>query len=316
MKTENKIKVLLIGHGYWGPNLARNIDNSNDYNLIAICDSNKKNLKHVKKIYPKIKVHENFKKAITQNEIDLVVIATPTKTHYQIGKYALQNNKHILIEKPITLNLQELKSLYVLANKVKKEIFVDYPFLFSGASEYLQQVIFSNVYGRPYSLEFVREQAPIRNDCNVLWDLGIHDISILNYFFKKDLKIRNNIKFNNFNKKNYDSINLFLQTNDNIDIQIKNAWVSPIKIRKITIRFKEVTIICDENEPIHKVVIYKKVSKNHWNYKRELPSIDLREPLGKLLNYIYLVIKNKKKNYLINKKLNMKITQLLEKVDK
>ena len=76
------------------------------------------------------------------------------------------------------------------------------------------------------------------------------------------------------------------------------------------------TIICNENEPIHKIEIYKKILKNHRSYKRDLPGVDLREPLGKLLNYVFLVIKNKKKNNLINKKLNLKITKLLEKVDK
>ena len=316
MKIKNKVNVLLIGYGYWGPNLARNIDNSNDYNLISICDSSKKQFSKIKKIYPKVKILDDYKKAIMQTGINLVVIATPTKTHYQIAKYALQNDKHILVEKPITQSSKELRSLYKIADKKKKEIFVDYPFLFSGASEYLKKMISSNKYGKPYSLEFIREQAPIREDCNVLWDLGIHDISILNYFFDKDLTIENKIKNHNFTKKNYDSINLFLHINNNINIQIKSAWMSPTKIRIIKVRFKEVTIICNENEPIHKIEIYKKILKNHRSNKRDLPGVDLREPLGKLLNYVFLVIKNKKKNNLINKKLNLKITKLLEKVDK
>ena len=120
MKIKNKINVLLIGYGYWGPNLARNIDNSNDYNLISICESNKKNFLEIKKTYPKVKILDDYKKAIIQNGINLVVIATPTKTHYQIAKYALQNDKHILVEKPITQSLKELTSLYKIADKKKK----------------------------------------------------------------------------------------------------------------------------------------------------------------------------------------------------
>ena len=120
MKIKNKINVLLIGYGYWGPNLARNIDNSNDYNLISIFESNKKNFLEIKKTYPKVKILDDYKKAIIQNGINLVVIATPTKTHYQIAKYALQNDKHILVEKPITQSLKELTSLYKIADKKKK----------------------------------------------------------------------------------------------------------------------------------------------------------------------------------------------------
>ena len=130
MKIKNKVNVLLIGYGYWGPNLARNIDNSNDYNLISICDSNKKNFLEIKKIYPKVKILDDYKKAIIQTGINLVVIATPTKTHYQIAKYALQNDKHILVEKPITQSLKELTSLYKIAGIKKKKFLLIIHFCF------------------------------------------------------------------------------------------------------------------------------------------------------------------------------------------
>ena len=130
MKIKNKVNVLLIGYGYWGPNLARNIDNSNDYNLISICDSSKKQFSQIKKIYPKVKILEDYKKAIMQTGVNLVVIATPTKTHYEIAKYALQNDKHILVEKPITQSSKELRSLYKIADKKKKKFLLIIHFCF------------------------------------------------------------------------------------------------------------------------------------------------------------------------------------------
>lgn len=317
MKIEKKINVVLIGYGYWGPNLARNIDNSDNFNLIGICDINKKNLLKAKKKYPKIKIFKDYKKAIKKEKIELVAIASPTSTHYKIAKFSLNNNKNILVEKPITLKLKDLNSLYKISEKVKKNIFVDYPFLFSGATELIKKIITTKKFGNPYSVEFIREQAPIKSDSSVFWDLGIHDISILYHIFKENFIIQDKFKYFNFNKKIFDTANIFLKSKKkNIHINIKNAWVAPTKIRVIKIRFKNIMIVCDENEPIHKVIIYKKFSNNHWDYKRELPKVDLGEPISKLLNYTFKVIRKKGDNNLISKKFNLKVTKLMEKVEK
>lgn len=317
MKIEKKINVILIGYGYWGPNLARNINNSDNFNLIGICDINKKNLLKAKKKYPKINIFKDYKKAIKKEKIELVAIASPTSTHYKIAKFSLNNNKNILVEKPITLKLKDLNSLYKISEKVKKNIFVDYPFLFSGATELIKKIITTKKFGNPYSVEFIREQAPIKSDSSVFWDLGIHDISILYHIFKENFIIQDKFKYFNFNKKIFDTANIFLKSvKKNIHINIKNAWVAPTKIRVIKIRFKNIMIVCDENEPIHKVIIYKKFSNNHWDYKRELPKVDLGEPISKLLNYIFKVIRKKGDNNLISKKFNLKVTKLMEKVEK
>ena len=317
MKIEKKINVILIGYGYWGPNLARNINNSDNFNLIGICDINKKNLLKAKKKYPKINIFKDYKKAIKEEKIELVAIASPTSTHYKIAKFSLNNNKNILVEKPITLKLKDLNSLYKISEKVKKNIFVDYPFLFSGATELIKKIITTKKFGNPYSVEFIREQAPIKSDSSVFWDLGIHDISILYHIFKENFIIQDKFKYFNFNKKIFDTANIFLKSvKKNIHINIKNAWVAPTKIRLIKIRFKNIMIVCDENEPIHKVIIYKKFSNNHWDYKRELPKVDLGEPISKLLNYIFKVIRKKGDNNLISKKFNLKVTKLMEKVEK
>ena len=317
MKIEKKINVILIGYGYWGPNLARNINNSDNFNLIGICDINKKNLLKAKKKYPKINIFKDYKKAIKKEKIELVAIASPTSTHYKIAKFSLNNNKNILVEKPITLKLKDLNSLYKISEKIKKNIFVDYPFLFSGATELIKKIITTKKFGNPYSVEFIREQAPIKSDSSVFWDLGIHDISILYHIFKENFIIQDKFKYFNFNKKIFDTANIFLKSvKKNIHINIKNAWVAPTKIRVIKIRFKNIMIVCDENEPIHKVIIYKKFSNNHWDYKRELPKVDLGEPISKLLNYIFKVIRKKGDNNLISKKFNLKVTKLMEKVEK
>ena len=174
----------LIGFGYWGQKLARNFQNSELFNIISICDNKKKNLKIAKKNYPSINYYNDYKSAIRNNSINLVIISSPTITHFKIAKFALHNSKNVLVEKPLSLSLSQVINLNRIASKKRKMIFVDYPFLFSGTIKFLKKVISSKRYGEIIEIESFREQAPIRKDTNVIWDLGTHDISILTYRLK------------------------------------------------------------------------------------------------------------------------------------
>ena len=188
------LKVALIGYGYWGTKLARNFQNLEFFNLVTIADKEPKNLLLAKKNYPLTKVFKNYKKAIKNNTIDLVIISSPTITHYKISKFALENSKHVLVEKPLSLSLKEVKKLNKIANNKKKLIFVDYPFLFSGTINFIKKIINKGTYGRILEIESFREQAPIRKDVNVIWDLCTHDISILTYLLKANPRSIHTIK--------------------------------------------------------------------------------------------------------------------------
>ena len=127
-------KVAIIGYGYWGPKLARNIQNSNDFQIDFIIDSSKKNLLNAKKNFPLSKLLNNYRKLDT-SKVDLVVISTPTKSHYQLAEYFLKYT-NVLIEKPLSLNKFNVKKLEKISKKYKKKLIVDYPFIFSGSIEY------------------------------------------------------------------------------------------------------------------------------------------------------------------------------------
>ena len=142
-----KIKVSLVGYGYWGPKLARNFQNSNFFNLVSIIDTSGKNLKKAKKDFPLAQISKNYNDILKTQNISLVVIASPTKTHFKIAKFALENKKHILVEKPLSISLKEVKRLESLARKNKVLLFVDYPFLFSGSIRYMKKIIDTKKYG-------------------------------------------------------------------------------------------------------------------------------------------------------------------------
>ena len=306
----------LIGYGYWGRKLARNFQNSRFFDIVSIADKKYKNLVLAKKTYPLIKYFKDYKRAIKDVSINLTIISSPTSTHFKIAKYALENSKHILVEKPLSLSLDEVKKLNKIAKINKRMIFVDYPFLFSGSINFLKKVIDEKKYGKILEIESYREQGPVRKDANVIWDLGTHDISILTYLLKKQPYKIQTIKKKNFKNSLCDTAYINLKYKNNLNVLIKNSWVSPTKIRLIKIKFENAILYSDENESLYKVKIYKNKLKKDWGkYNLEIPEIDLNEPLAKMVNYIFYAIKNNN-NYLFNDKFNEKVTYLLEKINK
>ena len=307
--------VCLIGHGYWGEKLARNFNNSEFFNLVSIVDIKKRNLNLAKKKYPSIDLNKNYIDAIKNSLLDLVIIATPTSTHFKIAQFALENDKHILVEKPLSLSLLEVKKLNKIAKRKKRHIFVDYPFLFSGTVNFIKKIIDKKEYGNILQIESYREQAPVRRDANVIWDLCTHDISILNFLIKKLPDKIKAIKKKNLKKFPADQAYVNLKYKNNLNVFIKNSWLSPKKIRLIIIKFERAVLYCDENESIYKIKIYKNKSKKDLNnFDLKIPKIDLTEPLFKLAKYIFYSIKNNN-NHLFKNSFNEKITTLLEKIN-
>jgi len=306
-----KIKVSLIGYGYWGPKLARNFQNSDFFNLVSIIDTSQKNLTKAKKDFPLVRTDKNYKDIIKIKNISLVIISTPTKTHVEIAKFAINQNKHVLVEKPLSLSLNDVTKLENLAKKNKKLLFVDYPFLFSGSINYIKKIIDTNKYGNLIEIESFREQAPIRKDCNVVWDLGVHDISILYYLLNKKPKNLKSIKIKNINSHLADTAYLNLIYKNKLNVFIKNSWISPVKIRLIKFKFKKAIIHCNENEAIYKIKIFKKKNISNLQYGLEIPEIDLTEPLSVMVEYIYKSIIHKN-NKIFKNNFNFNITKILK----
>lgn len=305
------LNVALIGYGYWGPKLARNIQNSNNFRIKYIVDSSKKNLENAKKDYPLSILYQNYKKLEIKN-LDLVVIATPTKTHYEMANYFL-NYTNILIEKPLALKFKEVVKLEEKSKKNNNKLFVDYPFIFSGSIRYIKKIIKQKKYGRLLEIESFREQAPVRKDANVIWDLGVHDISILRYLLNSNPKKITSLKYNTVKTKQKDTAYINLEFKNNLKVFVKNSWISPLKIRIMKFKFENGIIICDENEPIYKLKVFTRTSNSSPVYKLELPEIDLSEPLFNLMNYVSKsIIFNT--NLIFKNNFNKDITKILEKI--
>jgi len=309
------INVCIIGYGYWGPNLCRNFSNANGYNLSTICDLNKKSLAKAKKNYPGVKVYKNFKEAINLNKYELIVLATPTSTHYSLAKFILNKSINLLVEKPLCLSVKHHYDLNKIAVKNNVKIFIDFPFIFSGSIKYVKNIIYNKKFGKLTSIESYREQAPVRIDTSVLWDLSIHDISIIKYLLGDNKLDIVSIFKNNSKKLNYNEIKINLSNKKGLNIFIKNNWKSPTKIRLMKFIFEQATIYCDENETLYKIKIYKSIKNKFNQHTLEVPKIDLTEPLSNLANYILKVL-TKKKNIIFNDNFNISITKLMVLLDR
>ncbi len=302
--------VAIIGYGYWGPKLARNFQNSNYFNVRYIVDKSKKNLSNAKINFPLANLYTNYE-VIKKNSLDLVVIASPTKSHFVIAKYFLKNT-NVLVEKPLSMSLRQVRLLEQISKKNKKLLFVDYPFLFSGSIKYIKEIIQSRKYGNLLEIESFREQAPIRKDSNVVWDLAVHDISILNYLLKQNPRHCKSLKIKTLNKSLADTAYLNLIYKNKLHVFIKNSWISPLKVRLMKFKFKKAILYCDENEGVHKIKIFMK-NKSGSQYSMKMPEINLSEPLSELVNYIHRSMVNKN-NKIFENNLNINITKTLEKL--
>ena len=304
------LKVAIIGYGYWGPKLARNIQNSNNFDIEFIIDTSLNNLNKAKKNFPLCQFYKDYRK-LNSKKVDLVVISTPTKTHFKMANHFL-NKTNVLIEKPLALKLNDVVKLEKLSLRKKKKLFVDYPFIFSGSIKYLKDIINQKKYGKLLEIESFREQAPIRNDADVVWDLGVHDISILRYLLNTNPKKIKSVKYNTIKTKKKDTAYINLEYKNDLKVFIKNSWISPLKIRLIKFKFQKAIIICDENEPIYKLKVFTK-KKLTSIYKLDLPEIDLSEPLFNLINYVSKSIETNK-NKIFEKKFNIDVTKVLERI--
>ena len=308
-----KYNVAIIGYGYWGPKLSRNFSNSNNFEIKHVIDISPINLSKAKKNFPLCKISKNYKSIFNQ-KIDLVVISTTTISHYKICKFFLKFT-NVLVEKPLSLTSKQVLELEELAKKNKKLLFVDYPFIFSGSVNYLSKIIKNNSFGKLNEIESFREQAPIRKDINVIWDLGVHDISILNFLLGSNSNVVNTIKYKTKKLKKIDTAYINLIYKNNIKVLIKNSWISPIKIRLIKFKFENAIVYYDENDPLYKIKIYtlSKTNKSLFNIK--IPEIDITEPLFRLVEYIEKSL-NKKRNKIFENNFNLNITKTLEKISK
>ena len=255
MKSMNN--VVLIGAGYWGTNIAKNLIKLRKKIIVYDVDSKKLNI--IKNRFPNnIIVKKNFDKLIKEDKYKFFFFATPPSRNFDLIKSALKNKKKIFIEKPGFKNLNEIQKLKKKFAKEVKNLTFGYIYLFNNYIHYIKKFIKNKNNGKILYIKFQRQNlGPIRNDVDVSYDLSAHDLSILTYLFNKKLKLINQNSYKILNKKISDISNLSLKI-DNFYADINNSWINPDKIRRIIIITSKKMLLFDEMKTNEKIKIYNK----------------------------------------------------------
>jgi len=264
MKTCNSQSTLnmgMLGYGYWGPNLVRNFINAG-VNVKFVADLNSQRLFVVKNLYPTIITTTNPEDIFNDNTVDAIVIALPVSLHYEMAKKALNAGKHVLVEKPMTDNVDTSIELIDLSQKKNKVLMCDHTFLYTGAVKKIWQMIQDKQLGNLQYFDSVRVNLGLfHNDINVIWDLAPHDISILSYLYNTEPYCvsatgysHTNIGGGGENIENIAYLTMFYQSGFIAHTSV--SWISPVKIRKIMIGGEKKMIVYDDIEPTEKVKIY------------------------------------------------------------
>ena len=261
-----KINVGLIGYGYWGPNLLRNFMNTNNCEVVSVCDFSKDRLDTIPKGY-NLQLTSDPNEILKNNEIDCVLIATPVFTHYELAYKALNNGKHVFIEKPMTSTSKEALSLIELATEKNLTLMVDHTFLYTGAVNEIKNLISKNQLGKLKYFDSSRINLGLfQPDVNVLWDLAPHDISILLYIIDDYPVSVNATGISHTNNDIENIAYLTLNFKDDFIAHFNCSWSSPVKVRNTLISGSKKMVLFNDLEPSEKIRIYD-TSYSHESFE-------------------------------------------------
>src|SRR6266536_778924 len=248
----------VIGWGYWGPKIARNLDNLQDAKVTTVADLDARRLAPLSVKYSEMRTTTQIE-GVFHSDVDGVVIATPVRTHYQLAKEALLHGKHVLVEKPLTANVAEAEELVALAQERQRILMVGHTFEYNPAVNELRKLVRSGDLGKIYCIEAERVNLGLfRNDINVIWDLAPHDISILMYILgKKPEEVRVQAHAHLL-PQIYDVAHLDLEFADGMSAHIHVSWLHPCKIRRVTVIGDARMAVYDDTNPAEMIKIYNK----------------------------------------------------------
>jgi predicted dehydrogenase len=248
----------VIGYGYWGPNVVRNLASLEGSQVLAIAEISPTARKRAQKAYPGVLVTANASDIILSTEIDVVAVVSPVWTHYELAKAALENGKHVFVEKPFTSNAQQGEELINLALQKNLKIMVDHTFLFTGAVRKISELLDEGTLGNLYYYDSTRVNLGLfQHDINVLWDLAPHDLSIMDYLIKTSPEAI--VATGERHLNGYEDVAFMtLYFPERVIAHINVNWLSPVKVRTTLIGGEKRMLVWNDLEADEKVKVYDK----------------------------------------------------------
>ncbi|MBV8333724.1 MAG: Gfo/Idh/MocA family oxidoreductase [Candidatus Eremiobacteraeota bacterium] len=292
------LKAAVVGLGYWGPNLLRNLSASERWDVTWIVDADERRLERMRRLYPRCYASTDLDAALADPELDLIAIATPPAMHATMAGRSIAAGKHVLVEKPLAESSADARRLVDAASARGVNLFTDHTFLYTGAVETMRRLHENGELGQIYYAESQRVNLGLFQQSNVIWDLAPHDISILNYVFGRSPDAVSCHARACVNRNVWDVAFLHLRYGECV-AQVHLSWLSPVKVRRMMLSASAKMLLWDDVDPSEKVRIYDKgvvldpssetLTKQMVSYRLgevRIPMTDDREALGKLLDDI------------------------------
>jgi len=253
------IRVGLIGYGYWGPNLARNLADTDDMCLQAIADTRADRLDAAARRHAGVATAIDAMRVIASDDIDAVIVATPLGTHHRLAKAAIEAGKHVLIEKPLASSARDAAELVALAADRDVRLMVDHTFVYSSAVVAIRSLIDRGHLGDLLYVDSVRINLGLfQQDSNVIWDLAAHDLAIMDYLIdaRPVAVSANGARLAGFQHENIAYITVHFANGFLCHFHVN--WLAPVKIRQMVIGGQQRMLVYNDMDPSEKVRVYDK----------------------------------------------------------
>ncbi|GAB4549198.1 MAG: Gfo/Idh/MocA family oxidoreductase [Anaerolineae bacterium] len=253
------INVGVIGYGYWGPNLVRNFAESPGSQVVAVSDLDAERLALVRRRYPVIETTTDYRELLADGNVDAIAIATPVSSHFELALQALQAGKHVLVEKPLAANSEEAARLVEEADRRQRVLMVDHTFVYTGAVRKMQELVASAELGEIYYYDSVRVNLGLfQHDVNVIWDLAVHDLSIMEYVLPARPCAVSATGVSHIPGQPANIAYLTLFFDSSLIAHIHVNWLAPVKVRRTLLGGSQKMIVYDDLEPSEKIKVYNK----------------------------------------------------------
>lgn len=253
------IRVGVIGYGYWGPNILRNFNSVEGAKVKCVCDMSSDALRRAQKAYPGLATTTDADEVIASPDIDAVAVVTPVFTHFEIAKKALENGKHVFVEKPFTSKTSEAEALIELAERKRLKIMVGHTFLFTAAVRKIKELIDDDKLGALYYYDSTRVNLGLfQHDVNVIWDLAPHDLAIMDYIIKEKPTAISASGAEHFGRGLEDIAYITVYFESNMIAHFNVNWLSPVKIRTTLIGGTKKMLLWNDLEADEKIKLYDK----------------------------------------------------------
>lgn len=247
----------LVGFGYWGPNLARNLSASRDFDLKYISDISSDCLESAKHLYRYSTCVADPAVALSDPDVDVVFVATPASTHFELCQEALRNGKNVLVEKPLTLDATSSEALVRLARQQGLMLAVDHTFVFTGAVQKLRELVVEGKLGALRYFDSIRMNLGlVQPDINVLWDLAVHDLSILRFVTDRVPVAVSATGRAHAPSTQTSTAYMTLFYEDDFIAHIGTSWMSPVKIRRSLLAGTRQMVVYDDQDAGQQVKLF------------------------------------------------------------